>query len=258
VIFEPTRIRRKAKAEAEALVIMAEAEGEAKLIKERSRQRLEHLESRRQHNIESIVQQSIEEMTGKTNQEKLNPDWVAHFITNAQDTSDATVQHLWARILAGETEHPGRFSKRLLEFVKLISTDEAKVISAYCSHAWIIGDPSGDFNAAILVDELIHLNAPSASSGPFIDYRTRLTMAYLGVSNVESGLKLKFPKGEQAPFSICGRKYILSTSEGERALKVDLLTPLGKELLTLSSDVSPDAEYVEACIKQYRLEEVAS
>ncbi|MEO8422213.1 MAG: hypothetical protein ABI457_13565 [Hyphomicrobium sp.] len=59
VIYEPTRIRRRAKAEADALITNARAEVEVAEIADRAMKRLAYQEVKRQINIENIIADSI-------------------------------------------------------------------------------------------------------------------------------------------------------------------------------------------------------
>jgi hypothetical protein len=136
VLYEPTRIRRKANAKAEALVTMALARNRADTIEERAQIRLLTLENRRQENIEAIVDKAIGELSESADPTPISPDWMSFFLVSAQDTSDEQIQHLWARVLAGETESPGKHSKRLLDFIRLLSKSEAQAISEYCRFIW--------------------------------------------------------------------------------------------------------------------------
>ena len=90
-------------------------------------------ELRQAINLERIVQIAEEEARGSddssVSDEPVHPDWLARWRDNAQDVTDEDVQRLWAAALAGEVKAPGRYSLRLLDFLRSVSTQEANHIA---------------------------------------------------------------------------------------------------------------------------------
>lgn len=127
VLYEPTRIRRQALAQADAATTAAYAKVEVRRIKARARRRVEASETRRQQNRESIVEAALRELPGSVDSTQVSPDWIAAFFAACQDVSDEQMQSLWARLLAGEVAHPGSFSPRTIEAVRLMSKQEAEL-----------------------------------------------------------------------------------------------------------------------------------
>ncbi len=252
VLYEPTRIRRKAEAKAQALVTMAVARRRAETIEERAQIRVVTLENQRQQNIESIVDKAIEELSEKASPDPIHPDWMRFFLVSSQDTSDEQIQHLWARVLAGETESPGKYSRRLLEFIRLISKSEALAVSDYCRFIWTIVS-SNEVICVYLNSELIQWNAPSKPGGPFVTYGRRLEMQRLGVASVETGLHTTLDTKAGPYFFVIGKRaYILDHPEySAGGLEADFLTPLGQELFLLCNDIEPSKDYEVACVHQY-------
>jgi hypothetical protein len=60
--------------------------------------------------------------------EPVDPDWFARWRTNAEEVQDDELRRLWARILAGEAEKPGRFSLHTLDFMRRLSKEDAALI----------------------------------------------------------------------------------------------------------------------------------
>jgi len=140
IIFEPTRIRRKAIAEAEAAKIATVSNLELREIEHRALERFVHQETRKQENIESITAQAAEALTLDANADKLDEDWIAHFFKQCDTVSDKEMQSLWSRLLAGEATTPGSFSKRTVDFVSSIDKQDAALFSKFCQFAWMLGD----------------------------------------------------------------------------------------------------------------------
>jgi len=120
----PMRIRRVAAVEAEARQIRTQAEIEREQRLADARYRLEATELRRQKSLKAIA--AIQMQRSPAAQWVFpDEDWLAELVETCKDTSHPTLQDIWARLLAGELETPGRCSTRTLRLVKGLSVDEA-------------------------------------------------------------------------------------------------------------------------------------
>jgi hypothetical protein len=140
VVYEPTRIKRKARAEAEAAKINALTQLELRDIEHRALERLVQQETRKQENIESITSQAASALSSTAKVESLEEDWVAHFFKQCDTVSDKEMQSLWARLLAGEASVPGTFSRRTVDFVSSIDKKDAALFTTFCQFLWMVGD----------------------------------------------------------------------------------------------------------------------
>lgn len=138
----------KARADANTLQIIADAQSKARqsldaLIEsghgtlEISRgsiqQRIEFQERKRQSNIVSVVRVAAAELGGKEvpNHEP-DPDWTARFFDCIQDVSSEDMQKIWAKILSGEVETPGRTSLRTLDTLRDMTKRDAELFRNIC------------------------------------------------------------------------------------------------------------------------------
>jgi hypothetical protein len=48
------------------------------------------------------------------------------------------MQSLWARVLAGEANNPGSYSKRTVNFISSIDKSDAVLFTTLCSYCWVI------------------------------------------------------------------------------------------------------------------------
>lgn len=142
IIYEPTRIKRKAHAEAEAEQIKALAGIELRDIERRAIDRLVHQEARKQENIESITAEAATALPDNAKVDALDEDWVAHFFKQCDTVSDKGMQSLWARLLSGEATTPGTFSKRTVDFISTIDKSDAALFTAFCQFVWVVGEPN--------------------------------------------------------------------------------------------------------------------
>ena len=97
-------------------------------------QRIEFQEKKRQSNIVSVVRAAATELGDKEvpNHEP-DPDWTARFFDSVQDVSSEEMQKIWARILSGEVENPGRTSLRTLDTLRNMTKRDAEMFSEACS-----------------------------------------------------------------------------------------------------------------------------
>lgn len=142
IVFEPTRIVRKANAEAKAEVIKTKAGIEIRDIEQRAIDRFIHQETRKQENIESITLQAASNLPPDAKVEALDEDWVAHFFKQCDTVSDNEMQTLWARLLSGEATNPGTFSKRTVEFISSVDKKDAALFTSFCQYVWDLSEPT--------------------------------------------------------------------------------------------------------------------
>ena len=60
----------------------------------------------------------------------IDTDWLTRWRGGAADVSSEELQRLWARLLAGETRQPGSYTLRTIEFLKVLSKQDAVFIAS--------------------------------------------------------------------------------------------------------------------------------
>jgi len=119
-IFRPHQIRRIAEAEAEASRIKTVSEIEITDLQRRAIQRFFSEEAKKQQNIESITAMALPQLAEHASPENIEDDWITNFFDKCRLISDLDMQTLWSRLLSGEANSPGRFSKRTINVSLLI------------------------------------------------------------------------------------------------------------------------------------------
>jgi Protein of unknown function (DUF2806) len=138
-VFRPYQIKRVAKAESEAEKIKALASVEISEIQQRALIRLIMEEGKKQENIESITYQALDNLKDDARPEVIEADWLVNFFEKCRLVSDKEMQSLWARLLAGEANNPGSFSKRTIEFISNLDKADAQLFTNLCSFGWFAG-----------------------------------------------------------------------------------------------------------------------
>lgn len=257
VLYEPTRIKRKALAEAEASVITAQANVQSQEIGRRAAQRFAYQEIRNQENIESIIDKAEQLLPAKVSDNPVDPDWTADFFEHCKRTSNSELQAIWARLLAGEVTKPGTSSRRTLNIVKALEPTEAKLFELIVQTSWRSNNKCY---------WLPFFHAPEGSEPRFnrdykcdrynIDKDLLLKLRLLnlilplpiGTHFVHYGLNI--PKPIQATFQ--NRHYNIAPSVNSKTfIPSDVLTPWGEELSKITITASTP-NYHEMELKSLR------
>ena len=226
VLFEPTRIRRKAKAEADATILEVKTTLETQELERRASERVKAREIRRQANLDEIVDGATRHLPPNSETRgALTEDWVCEFMNHCQDISDELMQSVWSRMLAGEFVSPGKYSFRTLNFVKLLSKADADIFSRFCSYLWFTGSDIAYLKTK-KTDELL------ASAG--LPHISLLHLQSVGLISMEMGLRIKL-NGHQVVMQHRDQHYIFSfpSDTTDPGISCVLLTNMGKELKSL-------------------------
>ena len=159
-IFKPLQIKRIAKAEAVAEKIKALTKIEISDLEQRGLQRFAHEEGKKQANMESIVCQALPLLKGDAKPDKIEEDWILHFFDKCRLISSEEMQILWANVLAGEANSPGKFSKRAINLLATLDKNDALQFTKLCGFNWVIKNESipliFDHNSKIYKDNGIN------------------------------------------------------------------------------------------------------
>ena len=77
----------------------------------------------------------------QVNDSNADHDWVARFFEDAQDVTSEDMQRIWAQILAGEVETPGRTSLHTLAILRYMTKRDAesfKNLSQFAVNGFIV------------------------------------------------------------------------------------------------------------------------
>jgi hypothetical protein len=140
VAYEPQKIKQLAKAEVEAEKIRALGKIELSSIEQRAMNRLVAEETIKQENIETITDKAVKGLKEGAKPENLEKDWIANFFDKCCLVSDDEMQRLWSRLLTGEANEPGTFSRRTIKLVASLDKKDAHLFTKIMSFAVRIDD----------------------------------------------------------------------------------------------------------------------
>ena len=231
----------EAKAEADSLKLIADAQAEArhsllqsddagrgvlKIDRDGIKQRVEFQERKRQANIASVVRDAAAELgDNEVPDREPDHDWTARFFNGVQDVSSEDMRKIWAKILSGEVEEPGRTSLRTLDILKNMTQRDAQMFTEICNFVM------GDF---IFYPEEYQVNHPTLS------YDNILHFHNVGLLHASPFLSKNFNIGIDRQPDFAFQLYhnlILSISSEKRSKKMSvpvvLLTGSGTELFRI-------------------------
>lgn len=248
VVYEPTRIRRKAKAEADAAVILARNKIEVRQIEIRASERLISRELRRQDNIEKITKKAVDALPSSVSKDPVDQDWISRFFENCQDIGNEEMQSLWAKLLAGEVAKPGTFSLRTLRVIRDLARDDALLFTSFCRFVWVI--------PGVGLTPIIHDLEDKCYADAGLKFTSFLHIASLGLIefNEIAGFNLKDVSKASAFYY--GRHHLISIAEGKKELQIGrvLLTSAGKELVPISGSEAMES-YRTSVIEKWKKEQ---
>ncbi|PZP55941.1 MAG: hypothetical protein DI586_05275 [Micavibrio aeruginosavorus] len=189
----------------------------------------------------------LEDAVGAAPTEDVNLDWLSRWRDCVSAVSDEELQSLWGKLLAGEVQNPGRFSLRTLEFLRNLSSKEAKEIEMLFSFAF-------NTNAIYRDDAVLEKNG--------ISFKFLLHMQELGVVSGVDGLGLRWSASNTDPTGLAFRSMVLfndcvlKVTHPDPGVSLDLkvcsLTGVAAELYQIGHFRS-QAEHVAAAIRDIKV-----
>lgn len=139
-LFRPFQIVRVAKAEAEAALIKAQNDIEVSELQRRAMHRFIEEEAQHQENMEAIASKAVSMLTEGSNADAVDDDWITNFFDKSRIVSNEEMQGLWSRVLAGEVNKPGTFSRRTVNWLADLDRRDGELFTVLCRFCWQIGD----------------------------------------------------------------------------------------------------------------------
>ncbi len=247
VLYEPHQIRRVAKAKADAALTEAKSEIEITDLHQRAARRWIGEEAQRQKNMEDITAKAVPQLNENAKPDSIADDWIVNFFDKSRIVSDNEMQELWSRVLAGEANVSGTYSKRTVNFLSDFDKTEADLFTRFCGFVWVLSGVRDlvmfDERARIYnrhgidFDGLIHLD----SIGLIQFGATKMTWDYLpkrfSVAYYDRPLTLEMPRDG-------GNELVFGMAK---------LTRIGQELAPICGSKPVDGfwEYVKDQWKEY-------
>ena len=275
VSVEPRQIKNVAKAEAKAALIKAQSDIKVTDLQRRALNRWIEEEAQRQKNMEDITAKALPELNEDAKPESMDDDWIVNFFDKGRIISDSEMQELWSRILVGEANKPGTYSRRTVNSLSDIDKTDADLFTEFCGFVWMIEkdpmplifgkvDRSSEFGKGVTFKDLDSSVLPAQS---FADIYSRNNINFDNLMHLDSiGMirfngtvpVIKFDIPEKLTASYYDKPLILkfpANDDSEIGLYLGKarLTNIGKQFASIckSKPVEGFYEYVKDKWKQY-------
>ena len=226
----------EAKAEGDSLKLIADAQAEARrslvapdetgggtlsIGPDGIAQRIEFQEKKRQANIVSVVRDAAANLGDREVPEhEPDPDWTARFFDCVQDVSSEEMRKLWAKLLSGEVEEPGRASLRTLDILRNMTKRDAQIFASVCS---------------FVIDDFIHYPNEHQSKFRELSLGNVMHLESVGLLNARSHvikeLRIIDSVGH---FLYCNQENVLRVSSNENSKTIQVpaipITDSGQEI----------------------------
>jgi hypothetical protein len=245
-IFKPWQIRRVAQAEAEADKIKAEARIEITDLQQRALYRFIFEEAKKQNNIESITSKALPQVEETATPQKMEDDWIMDFFDKCKLISDEEMQVLWSKILAGEANSPGTYSKRTISLLGTMDKSDASLFQSLCNFSLLCYD----------LDPLIFDSTAQIYNNHgigFVELQHLDEIGLISFNHVSGYRKMHLPK--KTLVSYFGRSIAIEfVNEDDNNLNVGkvLLSRTGRELAPISGS-QPIPEFLDYALEQFKL-----
>ena len=154
-VYQPIHLRRIAKARADVALIEAKSKVEIADLEGRAITLWRREEAAHQKNMEDILEQALPQVCERANPDGMDEDWISNLFGQCRRVSNVEMQALWSRVLAGEANMPGSFSKRTVNALSNLDRHEAEAFATLCGFVCDIGgyvpvvlDPSDEIYVA--------------------------------------------------------------------------------------------------------------
>ena len=185
---------------------------------------------REQRNIEDVVMEASTYLSESARPEDIDDDWLANHFDHARKVSDSDMRTLWARLLAGEADNPGSFSKKTVNVLADMDKETATAFASLCKFNCNVG---GTGDRLFILDD-----GQEIYESNNIDFDSEMALRFLGlVDRNNMGFTLNF---SVYTFSIFYFDVeIVVNLKREKSLYRGILdlTPFGEQLATLVQPV---------------------
>jgi len=161
-------------------------------------------------------------------EKNVDDDWLYRWRDYAGSVSADDLQELWGRILAGELKSPGRYSYRLLDFVRNLTKDEAGLIERI---------------APFVISSVVVRENDSILAEAGVSFDKLMELQELGVlSGIEAlGLQVEYSSDDTSKYvkllACHGRGIIIQQDDPTKKFEIGIypITVLGRQVLGLGN-----------------------
>ncbi len=218
-----------------------DAQGKVELEKFERRLRSDFGSPSDWHNVESTISGAIPHLNADARADQIEPDKLRFLLEKIKVVSQDEMQALWARILAGEANRPGAFSKRAIEFVSVMDRYDADSFTKLCS--FCLGSRQETVVTTYQAENIYLQNGVTREIVSHL-----ASIGLLGRAGI-LGFGVKGAAGKQFIFEYFGTKYAFIAGSDLRYGDFEL-TKVAKELAPISG-AKPIPEFPQYMVSKW-------
>lgn len=190
---------------------------------------------RRVSNLAGVLSHAESEVKTNVNITDVDDNWLEEFQDHAEKISDEDTQIIWGKLLAGEMNSPGSYSKQLMSILSTMSKADADMfvtLSSFCILA--LYTPSSTAGQGVI---LLH---PDKGKGntynhKAFNYDMLSCLSSFGLLDLSGGVQLTFGANQTRSFVVNDDILTIRNKKSEKndLWFTPLFTPSGAELISL-------------------------
>ena len=181
-------------------------------------------------NMEEIAKKTIDELLNNPSNIELDKDFVMKYIEDSRYISDQDIQDIWVKLLMHSVKKEKGASKRTLDIIKNMSSDEAKTFESIACLSFVGGAIPKDYQGIEWLSISLLQDIGLLKSGDFINLTISIMTEKVIVCQNSRLVLLAENKG---------------TKEAELKLECNVLTSEGIELRDALGLCIPDDKMIE-------------
>lgn len=174
---------------------------------------------------------------GKTLEQMLptvDDEWLGMYDDISKNVSDKDMQAVWAKILASKCEDEHSVSKKLLQILQVMNSNDAEYFSYLCSHSVMCFNPAEKEEYPIFLYPDAIEDKLKVYDEKYINYGYLTDFSSLGLINYNSSADtIIYKKADLLIMNYYGEKININSSDGKINIGVITYTSCGVELVRI-------------------------
>lgn len=162
----------------------------------------------------------------------VDDEWLGMYDDISKNVSSQDMQTVWAKILASKCEDENSVSKKLLQVLQIMDSNDAKYFSYLCSHSVMCCNPADKVEYPIFLYPGATKDELEVYDDEYINYGYLTDFSSLGVINYNSSAgTIIYKKADLLIMNYYGEKINIVSSNGKISIGVITYTSCGVELV---------------------------
>ena len=190
---------------------------------------------RRAVNLANVLSYAESGISETANIDNVDDDWLEEFQDHAEKASDKDAQIIWGKLLAGEMNSPGSYSKQLMSTLSIMSRSDAEMFLKLTSFCIFCIESHGKTTRQVAL--LLHLDSDKDNTYNLEEYNYNMLsrLASFGLLDLSGFTRFIVEPSNRISFLVNDDVITLNneTEEEKHIVFQYVFTPVGAELASL-------------------------